>query len=99
MSHTPRRTSFLGAALVGFREPDMGTTSSEKKRKLEEIPTDVSDRIEPQSLTPVMDTSKWPLLLKVCLHHMYANLTRVELRQVECAYGTLYAYTRWMQSP
>jgi hypothetical protein len=41
-------------------------SSGEKKRKVEE--SSVGDRIEPQSVVPAIDTSNWPLLLKVGLH-------------------------------
>lgn len=43
----------------------MGGSGGEKKRKVEDSPASVGDRIEPVSSTPVLDTSKWPLLLKV----------------------------------
>lgn len=45
---------------------------SEKKRKVQDASKDVEqagDRIEPQSMVPSIDTSKWPLLLKVSLHY------------------------------
>jgi hypothetical protein len=41
----------------------------EKKRKAEkEAVVEAGDRIEPQSMVPAIDTSNWPLLLKVRQH-------------------------------
>lgn len=49
----------------------MGSSSQDKKRKLAEKTDtlEVGDRIEPQSLVPAIDTSNWPLLLKVRQHY------------------------------
>lgn len=48
----------------------MGASGGEKKRKVEDGATSVGDRIEPVSSTPALDTSKWPLLLKVSQHFL-----------------------------
>lgn len=41
----------------------------EKKRKVEQetVKLEAGDRIEPQSMVPALDTSNWPLLLKVSM--------------------------------
>lgn len=49
-----------------------GFQMGEKKRKIQDekggSSSVVGDRIEPQSVVPAIDTSNWPLLLKVCQH-------------------------------
>lgn len=50
---------------------DLNFRMGEKKRKLqneEALKSSVGDSIEPQSVVPTIDTSNWPLLLKVCQH-------------------------------
>lgn len=55
----------------------MGSSSQEKKRKSGEKSEalEAGDRIEPQALTPAIDTSNWPLLLKVCPQRMVPGFT------------------------
>lgn len=70
--------SFCGPERIFFRVvvvfTEMGASSAEKKSKSASTGSaatgkmDTGDRIEPESAVVPLDTSKWPLLLKVCQH-------------------------------
>lgn len=52
------------------------SSPADKKRKREKDAGAEAD-LDVQSVVPALDTSKWPLLLKVCLQQAHASLTRV----------------------